>query len=329
MLQIGFVGYGRFARLRKDILSQSFSDKTEIIGYHDIDDLNQADICYFPDLNVLLQSCNAIFISVPPKFAPGYVEVALKAGCHVFCEKPAAINARELDGIIKLRSEDESRVLAYGFNHRRHESLRLIKSYTDEKLLGNLLWIRGRYGKEVDQEYKNTWRCNPELNGGGILIDQGIHMVDLVDWIAGGFDMTSAIFSNNFLKLDGIEDNAFVNLASSSTSVSVSLHSTVTQWRYLFALECFYEKGSIVLNGLRTSSGVYGPEILSIKPNDKFRNEVKEEQMKYEANTSWQDEVEAFINAINSSTQYPYTGLIEAVRITKLIDDIYAEGKWI
>ena len=162
--------------------------------------------------------------------------------------------------------------------------------------------MRGRYGKEVDEDYRYSWRCNPELNGGGILIDQGIHLIDLMNHLSGGFDGAQAVLSNNYLGIDGVDDNSFVTVFSTETKISASLHSTITQWRYLFSLEIFLENGSIILNGLRTNSGNYGNEILTIKPNKHLEEEIETTEEEFTSNDSWRLEMDAFISAIYGET---------------------------
>src|SRR5690606_1222943 len=109
-----------------------------------------------------------------------------------------------------------------------------------------------------------TWRAKKDLAGGGILLDQGIHMLDLFLYLGGSFDQVHAFVSNLYWKLEGIEDNVFAIMKNSRSGMVASLHSTMTQWRHLFSLEIFLESGYMVLNGLKTSSGTYGEEVLTI-----------------------------------------------------------------
>ena len=325
-LIVGFIGFGRFSRVRLNIFEK---DSRFIFGgYFDPYATTDLHIERFDKLDDLLEKVDAVLISVPPALAPGYVIKALEAKKHVFCEKPAAVSYQSLKPIEAYLSDDLT--LAYGFNHRQHGSIRRISEIIDSRHLGNVLWMRGRYGKEVDGAYKHSWRCNPELNGGGILIDQGIHLVDLMNEFSGGFDYSSAVLSNNYLNIDGVEDNAFVNFASQKNKITASLHSTVTQWRYLFSLEIFLEKGSVILNGLRTNSGNYGEERLIIKPNDFHSSPYKSDtEYVYEQNSSWEHEVRDFIDSCLESRTYRFAGYTDAKKVTKLIDQIYCSAKWI
>lgn len=328
-LRVGFIGFGRFARLRKQIIKDLKISNVVIEGYYDPNVDLSGELKRFKSDDDLYENCDAILISVPPKFAPIYTAKALNEKKHVFCEKPAATNSHALKSVAAARAQCTETVLGYGFNHRRHRSLIKIKEFTESKEFGSLLWMRGRYGKEVGKGYTNAWRSDIDQNGGGILIDQGIHMIDLMNWIAEGFDVFTAVLSTGYFNVDGVEDNAFVTMANSQTKVAASIHSTITQWRYLFALELFYERGSVVLNGLRTSSGVYGNEELTIRPSKEFEREFDTQKIEYSANHSWEDEMCAFFSAINSRADYPYSGLQDAVETTKLMDEIYERAIWI
>lgn len=328
-LKVGFIGFGRFARLRKQIIEDLGISGVVCEGYYDPNVELSCKLKRFKSDDELYDNCDAVLVSVPPKFAPYYTVKALNKKKHVFCEKPAAINFTSLASVVDARSQSPKTVLGYGFNHRRHRSLLRIKEFTVSKEFGSLLWMRGRYGKEVDQNYVHAWRSDIYQNGGGILIDQGIHMIDLMSWIAEGFDVVTAVLSTGYFNLERVEDNAFVTMANSQTKVSASIHSTITQWRYLFALELFYERGSVVLNGLRTSSGVYGNEELTIRPSKEFEREFDTQKIQYSTNHSWEDEMSAFFSAIISGVDYPYCGLQDAVEITKLMDMIYEKAIWV
>jgi len=325
-MKVGFIGYGRFAKLREQCLIHSDVLDVEVVGYFD-PYCNDGKLKRFSTIESFLEDVDAVIISVPPSLAPGYVQLSLEAGKNVFCEKPAAIssdNLREID-----ENLSHSKVLSYGFNHRVHPSVIKMKQVIDGKKLGHILWMRGRYGKEVDDSYSNTWRCNKALNGGGILIDQGIHLVDLMSHLSGGFDGAQAVLSNNYLNIPGVEDNGFITLYSISNKISASIHTTVTQWRYLFSLEIFLEKGSIVLNGIRTKSGNYGDEILTIKPNAQNEKKISFTEEIFTENTSWQKEIDAFLLSCDTGVNYPYAEFGDAQKTTALIDLIYKEATWI
>jgi len=320
-IKVGFIGFGNFAKLRYSILLKNTN--VDLIGYYDPLANDSAQLKKFSELDALLSLVDAVIISVPPKFAPEYVRLSLISGLDVFCEKPAARNADELLLISNIVNKSNS-VLAYGFNHRQHQSVQKIKNTIDSEILGKILWMRGRYGKEVDTNYRSSWRCDKDLNGGGILIDQGIHMVDLINYLSGGLTDGQAVLSDRFLNINGVEDNAFINLYSQDSGISASIHSTITQWRYLFSLEIFLENGDIILNGLRTNSGNYGDEILAISN----RSNNQKNEYAFSTNESWEIEMTEFVRAINEVDEYKFSNYSDAIEITKLIDKIYLNSIW-
>ena len=214
----------------------------------------------------------------------------------------------------------------YGFNHRYHNSIKRMKKQIDEKEFGKILWMRGRYGKSVDDTFKDNWRSKKEYAGGGILIDQGIHMVDLFLYLGGDFDRVHGSVSNLYWNLN-VEDNVFATLENTETGLAASLHSTMTQWRHLFSLEVFLEKGYLVLNGLNTSSNTYGNEKLTIAKNRSAAPAATwedEEDITYHTDESWHSEAVEFFSAIKFNREVKIGNSTDALKLMKIIDKIYS-----
>ncbi len=249
---------------------------------------------------------------------------ALKAGKHVFCEKPPAFTARDVEEIIAVERACGKKLM-YGFNHRHHDSIKEAKARVDSGVYGRILWMRGRYGKSVDERFYSSWRAKKSLAGGGILLDQGIHMVDLFLMLAGDFDDVHAMVSNLYWRLD-VEDNVFAMFRNRQTGLVASLHSTMTQWRHLFSLEIFLERGYIVLNGLLTPSGTYGEEVMTVAKNRTTAPAAAwsdEEHTRFEVNTSWRSEVEHFLNAILHDRPVTVGTSQQALKLMQVVDRMY------
>ena len=153
-------------------------------------------------------------------------------------------------------------------------------------------------------------------------------MLDLFLYIAEDFDEVHSIISNNFWNLEGIEDNVFSIFKNNKTGVAASLHSTMTQWRHLFALEIFFEKGYMVLNGLKTPSGTYGQEILTEATNRSVSPVAiwsSENRMEYSVDESWESEVKYFFGSIKSDSPVTIGSSTDALKLMKIIDRIYDE----
>ena len=74
-----------------------------------------------------------------------------------------------------------------GFNHRYHPGLRQVRAWVDSGVAGPLMFLRGRYGHGGRIGYEKEWRADPAISGGGELIDQGVHLLDLARWFLGDF----------------------------------------------------------------------------------------------------------------------------------------------
>ncbi len=268
---------------------------------------------------------DAVFICTPNNLNQSLTIQSLGQGKHVFCEKPPAFNAAGVEAIIEAELASGGRKLMYGFNHRHHDSVIRAKALIDSGVHGRLLWMRGRYGKSVDERFYSNWRSKREIAGGGILIDQGIHMLDLFLMMAGDFDEVQAFVSTLYWKLD-VEDNVFAILRNRA-GVVASLHSTMTQWRHLFSLEMFLEHGNIVINGLLTTSGSYGEEAMTVAKNRTEAPAARwsdEEHTVFSINNSWRYEVDHFLEAIRADSPIEYGTSADALKLMRVVDRIYA-----
>lgn len=327
-LKVGFVGLGRIGSIRLNICQQL--EDIEVIGFFDRDALHAEGLTRFPSLEGLLnqKELDAVFISVPNSFTVPYAIKALQRGVSVFAEKPPGRTVEELRLLQGLEGTGSGPALMFGFNHRHKSGAKYLLNYVNDGSLGEVLWIRGRYGKELESDFFDGWRARFEISGGGILLDQGIHMVDLMRVIGGDFDEVHSLISNKMTGLEGIEDNVFAIYRSTTSGISASLHSTMTQWRYLFSLEVFLEHGSLVLNGLRTPSGNYGSESLTIhtrfpsgerETRDMFFDSMHED--------SWDQEVIMFSEAIANRVRPPIGNLDEAIATMQLVEATYSSDR--
>lgn len=329
ILQIGIIGYGKMGKTRHAVINQLRG--AEVVAISEPDLTDQVEIPNLTHDEILARTdINAIVISTPNFLNKELTIKALLAGKHVFCEKPPAFTAKDMHDIKNVEAGSPHLKLMYGFNHRHHDSVIKMKEKIISGEYGQVLWMRGRYGKSVAEDYYNNWRAKKDLAGGGILLDQGIHMLDLFLHLAGDFDKVKAELSNSFCNLE-VEDNAFVLLKNTSTGVNASLHSTMTQWRHLFSLEVFLEKGYMVLNGLLTSSKSYGEEILTLAKNKSSVPAVSwedEEKIEYTKDNSWRYEIEHFFNAIRNESKIEVGNSNDALRLMSIIDRIYLENEF-
>lgn len=329
-MKIGIIGYGIMGQIRLKTLPKSLENYT----VKSICEVNPQNIAKIPTGHKIVSDwkeitrdpeINIVFVCTPNFLTRDCVVDALENKKHVFCEKPPGRTFAETFEMYQTSLKHPELKLMFGFNHRHHEAMVESKRIIDSQELGKILWMRGRYGKAVDESFFQNWRAKRETSGGGILLDQGIHMLDLFLMMAGKFDSVKADVSNLFWKLD-VEDNVFA-IYKRKDGVVASLHSTMTQWRHLFSLEIFLEKGHIVINGLLTNSGSYGQEELSIIKN-KLSGAHEQEIFKktYTENVSWEEEMKMFFRAIADDSDINVGTIKDALNVMKHIEMTYQDG---
>ena len=333
-LRVGIAGYGIVGKTRHRVLNQheafdvvAISDINFKENSTDIDNINT--YCDYKDL-INTEDLDVLFVSVPNKLASEATLIALKKGLHVFCEKPPARSLEELYPIKDFLNENTDLKLMYGFNHRFHASIIDAVSIIRNGSLGKVVNLRGVYGKSNMISFNQTdWRTKRSESGGGILLDQGIHMLDLMRYFAGDFTSVHSFISNSFWNFD-VEDNAYV-MMKSDNGIVAQLMSSATQWQHTFNLNVTLEKGSLVLGGLRTSSKSYGEETLTIISSDpeKLNTESQVEERSYDEDISWDEEIKCFANVLLNSDKIENGSIDEALKIMELIEKIYkADPEW-
>ena len=326
-MKFGQIGYGVMGKIRHDVIGNI--PEHSILKIYDPFLKNAPEgIEIVGDYKSILmdKDIDAVFIGVPNYLTMKYVIESLDKGKHVFCEKPPGINSSQVMEMIDAEKRNPKQKLMFGFNHRHHESMIKAKQLIDSGKFGKLLWLRGRYGKSVPPDFDKDWRSKKDLAGGGIFLDQGIHMLDLFLMMCGDFQETKAYVSNLYWHSD-IEDNVFAMFKNKDGQVA-SLHSTMSQWRHLFSLEMFLERGYIAINGLLTSSGSYGEEQMTIAENRTAPPAAiwtSEEKITYKINSSWETEVKIFLDSIQNNKKVPVANTNDALKLMKLVDAVYAQ----
>jgi predicted dehydrogenase len=178
---------------------------------------------------------------------------AVEAGRHVIVEKPAARSVAEIDSVIEA-ARTHGRMVRVGFNHRYHPALQKAHDLVAAGELGDLMFIRGRYGHGARIGYDTEWRADPALSGGGELIDQGVHLIDLSRWFLGDFTTVSG-FAHTYYWQMPVDDNAFMTLRTAREQTAF-LHVSCTEWKNLFSFEIYGRQAKLHVEGLGGSYGV-------------------------------------------------------------------------
>lgn len=331
MIKVGIAGFGKIGQLRAEILSDR--KDVSVIGVYDVKKPEKLDsLVFYDSFEKLLETeVDAIFICAYNTVLADYTAKALNKGIHVFCEKPPAMKVKELDVVFKaLKSSGKK--LKYGFNHRYHYSVIEAKKIVDSGKMGKLLWMRGVYGKAGSIDYDKNWRNYKKHSGGGILIDQGIHMLDLMRYFSKQtFNKISSHITTAYWNIK-VEDNAFI-IMESENNVIASMHSSATQWKHKFLLEMCFEEGYLNLDGILSGTRSYAPEKLVLGRRE-FEDitfamgKPKENITWFENDDSWVLEVDEFINAVKGNGEILNGTLNDAFETLSLVENIYNSSEF-
>lgn len=328
MIKVAIAGFGKIGQVRaREILRR---EDVTLVAVHDIErpDVLPKDVNFVRSYSDLLAlDIDAVFVCAVNNVLAEYTMEAVLKGVHVFCEKPGARSSDELLPIMELEAKSNI-VLKYGFNHRFHYSVIEAKKIIATGELGKMLWIRGVYGKAGSIDYHKNWRNYKKFSGGGILIDQGIHMLDLMHFFSGEkFENIKSFVNTSYWNIEA-EDNAFIIMQSKSNVIAM-MHSSATQWRHKFSLEMTFEEGYINLDGILSETRSYSPEKLTVGKREfeditHAMGKPAEKTIWFENDNSWSLEIDEFFSAIKSKGKVKNGRSQAAYESLKTIEKIYA-----
>ncbi len=242
---------------------------------------------------------------------------AVRAGKHVLVEKPGALNAAQLRTLQTAASEAGVQV-RIGYNHRFHPALQKARELADAGVLGPMMFLRGRYGHGGRKGYDREWRADPALSGGGELIDQGVHLIDLAGWFMGEFTKLEGHAATYFWDMP-VDDNAFLSLRTAGGQTAW-LHVSCTEWKNMFSLEFYGRDAKISIEGL---GGSYGPEKCTYYKMLPQMGPPETTVWDYPGgDNSWALEIAAFQEDIRTG-RVPNPGLREGIRTLEIVEEIY------
>lgn len=321
---VGILGLGRFGKQRLLLLRED--RRVGKIAFYDPHLQNFNGLSSAKQATALFNdpTLQAIFICTPNNLMRGLFVRALQSGKHVFCEKPPGISLAE--ATIMAREAQKHRLLKvkFGFNHRYLSHYVQLKKYlAQHKKYGRIKWIRAVYGKGYDDEFYTTWRSQKRISGGGVLIDQGIHLLDLLQDLLGELNVIAADVRTVQWKRANVEDNVFA-LLESKRGVPIAFHSSMVHWHHMFRLEVATTKALFVMSGIKSSTRSYGDETLRIYSDwrDNFTNSIVVQRNDPDYYTL-RAECREFIAAVMGTGTIVHGKPAEAVRIMKLINTLY------
>ena len=345
-MRVAIVGCGLIGHKRAEVIRRSSSDELALAADSDMaraKDVAQGSACRCASdwqAAVAASDVEAVIVATPNKLLAPITVAALLAGKHVLCEKPPGRSLGEAQQMADAAGK-AGRALKIGFNHRHHPAVLRAHELVRQGAIGPLMFLRAVYGHGGRPGYDKEWRADPDLAGGGELLDQGVHIVDLSRWFLGEFAEVYARTSTYYWDLgfypsqdsaEGsspraqLEDNAFALLSTSDGKVA-QFHTSWTQWKNRFSFEVFGRDGYLRVEGL---GGSYGTETLTFGRRKAGSGPPDEEHFEYPGpDLSWQSEWEEFGVAIREGRQPMASGedAVETMRVTQALHTSAVTGQ--
>ena len=327
-LRVGVVGCGLIGRKRAEALRP----QDDLVGAVDVvAEAAESVTAEFggqaqPSLARLLElDPDVVIVATPHDQLARAAEEALEGGAHVLVEKPAGLGAAQVEQLSRT-AERSSRLVKVGFNHRFHPGLARAAAEVHSGDHGALMHIRARYGHGGRPGYDREWRALPERSGGGELVDQGMHLLDLVHWLAGPLPLHSALLRTQFWDA-AVEDNAALLLGARDDRGGpwAMLHVSWTEWKNTFSIEIYCRTAKLHVEGLARS---YGPQSLRIYRMTAELGPPELEEHRFPADdVSWRAEWEHFAAVLGGDVEL-LGSLDDALYAWARVEDAYAEGPY-
>jgi len=266
-------------------------------------------------------SVDIVIVATTHDMLASIAAAAARAGKHVLIEKPGARRAAELDAVAEA-ARASGALVRVGFNHRYHRAIQMAHAIFDAGEIGPLMFIRGRYGHGGRLGYEREWRADPAISGGGELIDQGIHLIDLSRWFLGDFTRITGRAPRYFWQMP-VEDNAFLMLETEAGQLAW-LHASWTEWKNTFSFEIAGRDGKLEIAGL---GGSYGTErLIHYEMTPAMGPPLTRAWEFPTADNSWEVEFAEFLDDIRYQRQ-PRPGIADAQAALRIVECVYRENR--
>jgi predicted dehydrogenase len=319
-MRIGIIGCGLIGGKRA-----ASARGHEIVAVSDIDSARATALAsryaatVYPEWrNLFVAGLDAVIVATTHDSLSTIALEAVQAGLHVLVEKPAGRSALEVRAVLDA-AEAAKRVVMVGFNHRFHPAVLKAKALVDADELGPLMYIRGRYGHGGRLGMEKEWRCQLEISGGGELIDQAPHLIDLSRWFLGDLTLEYGYAPTLFWDMPA-DDNCFIALKSAPGQIAW-LHASWTEWKNTFSFEIYGRTGKLHIEGL---GGSYGTERLTYYKMLPEMGPPETTTWEYPfPDTSWDREFADFATAVSGGQPMVGGGIKDAYEVLKIVDHVY------
>ncbi len=323
-MKVGLVGAGRQGKRRAEALRQAGNQQLALVVDTDMQlakslaesfgcaiSNDWEEIARRDDIDVAL-------VCTPPDTHYKMCTTYLSSGKHVLCEKPLSRTAEEALNIVKA-AEKANKKLKCGFNLRFHPGIKQAKEWVDNGIIGDMNFIRCRYGIMGIPDIKKDWRGDRERAGGGEIMDRGVHVLDFFHWFLGDFSEVVGFAASRYWGEATLEDNGFALLRTDKQQVGL-MHVSSTQWRNLFSLELYGSNGYVIIEGL---GYVYGTERVILGKKPMIPGPNHEEVIEYLGpDQSWLEEWKEFVKAIEQDRE-PLGNGYDGWHAVRLVNAVY------
>jgi len=328
MIGVAIIGAGNVGRIRASVIQRSPDCRLRIVADTEVSRAETLarefgakatgdwiELLDYPEVDIVL-------VCTPTKFHGEAARKSLLHGKHVLCEKPLARSVAEAEEMLSA-AEQAGRILKTGFNYRHMAHVRKAKELVDAGALGPLYFVRCTYGHGGRPGYEKSWCTDQDLSGGGVLLEQGIHILDLVRYLLGEPAQVMAQIPRFFWNFPVVEDNCFLLLRTESSQIA-QIHVSWTQWVNVLSFEIFGRDGYLHLTG---RDGHYGPQRLIWGQRQENHGRPKEQGFDFPASDdSWEQEWKEFLDAIRTKRE-PLGCAEDGLRALYLVEAAYRSAQ--
>jgi len=316
----GLIGRKRALALPKGVKLEIVCNRSDDKGKKFALDFN---CCFERDWKKIVKdpAIDALIIATTHDMLTPITAAAINNGKHVLIEKPGARNFQEFKKIINAHKKNPV-VVMFGYNHRYHPSIQKAKEIIDSQKYGEIMFVRACYGHGARLGYEKEWRFDKKISGGGELIDQGPHLIDLTNYLVGKMEDVSGYTSTLFWKTKE-EDAAFFMMKNKKNQFA-QLSVTCVEWKNIFSFEIMLKKAKIYITGLGKSYGKEKLILYKMKP-EMGPPDVEEFEFGDE-DISWKEENKIFFEKIKNKDYSP-TAIDDADYVLRMVNKIYSQNK--
>jgi predicted dehydrogenase len=318
-MKVGIIGCGLIGSRRADFLGEDELVIVADVNEQRAKELSEKHNCKFTtDSHEVMQNSEVevVIIATTNQFLAEIAIDAMNNGKHCLIEKPGARTIDEYERMMNI-AKTNGVTVKIGYNHRFHPSFLKAKEIVDSGEIGEVMYVRGRYGHGGRLGYEKEWRADPQKSGGGEMLDQGTHLIDLARWFCGNFTDVQGHIGTFFWDMP-VEDNGFAILKNDSGKVAF-LTASCTQWKNLFSFEIHCKTGLLLINGLGKS---YGKETLTFWKMKPEMGIPDKQEWSWDEDDSWKKEYQEFSTAIKEKREV-MSSIEDAYGNFKVVSELY------